>query len=506
MSHNLYARIQAALLSRPQHECLLTHDGRALSARALDAEVARLASVLVDAGVEPGDRVSAQVEKSLLNVLLYLAVLRIGGVYLPLNPAYTDPEVVYFLDDARPRVHVCAGSRTAPADSLRGARPRLRVMTLDDERGTLFDAFAAGGASSCCPADALPRGVDDLAAIVYTSGTTGKPKGAMLTHGNLGANADMLLEAWTISERDTLLHALPLFHVHGLFVGLSLTLLAGGTVILLPKFESAAVLEALSRATVMMGVPTYYTRLLAEPGLNRSTCAHMRLFISGSAPLSVETSNAFHERTGHRILERYGMTETGMSCSNPVAGDRRPGSVGRPLPGVQVRVVDEHGRDLPAGETGSLEVRGPHVFKGYWNLPEKTAAEFRDGWFVTGDLATLSDDDYVSIVGRSKDVIITGGLNVYPKEIEDVLDEQDGVVESAVVGVPHPDFGEGVVAVVVGAGPLDTEVLEAACRARLAGFKVPRRWVQLAHLPRNAMGKVQKNRLRADYAGSFEST
>ena len=350
----------------------------------------------------------------------------------------------------------------------------------------------------------MGRDSDDLASIIYTSGTTGKPKGAMITHSNLVANAEMLTEAWNYRSDDVLLHALPLFHVHGLFVALNLALMNGGSVIMLPKFDPDAVLDAMPDSTVMMGVPTYYTRLLADQRFNRDVSGHMRLFISGSAPLLVETSDEFFERTGQRILERYGMTETGMSCSNPLNGDRRAGSVGPPLPGVEVRIVDEDGAELTRGEIGSLEVRGEHVFKGYWKLPEKTATEFKGDWFITGDMATLSDDGYVSIVGRGKDLIISGGLNIYPKEIEDVLNDQDGVVESAVVGVPHPDFGEGIVAVLVGEHELEMEALQAACREKLAGFKVPRRWIQLDSLPRNTMGKVQKNLLRDDYIESFK--
>jgi malonyl-CoA/methylmalonyl-CoA synthetase len=325
----------------------------------------------------------------------------------------------------------------------------------------------------------------------------------MITHSNLVANADMLTEAWSYSSDDVLLHSLPLFHVHGLFVALNLALMNGGPVIMLPKFDPDMVLEAMPNATVMMGVPTYYTRLLADPRFNRDVSGHMRLFISGSAPLLVETSDEFFERTGQRILERYGMTETGMSCSNPLNGDRRAGSVGPPLPGVEVRIIAEDGSELSRGEIGSLEVKGDHVFKGYWKLPEKTATEFKGDWFITGDMATLSEDGYVSIVGRGKDLIISGGLNIYPKEIEDVLNDQDGVIESAVVGVPHPDFGEGIVAVLVGEHELDMDALQAICREKLAGFKVPRRWIQLDSLPRNTMGKVQKNLLRDDYTDSF---
>ena len=505
MSHNLYQRIQDALLSAPERDILTLMDGRTISGGSLDEMTATAAHVLLDAGVEPGDRVSVQIDKSWMNVVLYLAVLRIGGVYLPLNTAYTDSEITYFLTDAEPKVHVCGESRRAHVETLVTEVDGLSVFVLGDESGSFFEAFTEAQSLQNQASAVVERDADDLASILYTSGTTGKPKGAMITHGNLGANASMLTEAWGYSDSDTLLHALPLFHVHGLFVALNLALVNGGSVVLLPKFDPDTVLAALPQSTVMMGVPTYYTRLLQEPRFNRDVSGHMRLFISGSAPLLVETSDAFFERTGQRILERYGMTETGMSCSNPLHGERRAGSVGPALPGVACRVVGESDDVLSADQIGSLEVKGAHVFAGYWKLPEKTAAEFKGDWFITGDMATISADGYVSIVGRGKDLIISGGLNIYPKEIEDVLNDQPGVIESAVVGVPHPDFGEGIVAVLVGESDLDMGALETACRERLAGFKVPRRWEQLDALPRNTMGKVQKNLLRSDYEDSFAS-
>ncbi len=503
MTHNVFAAIQVNLQRFADKTLLSIPGGRNLTGSDLDAESAILSSTLVDLGLAPGDRVSVQIDKGWMNVVLYLAVLRCGAVYLPLNSAYTNSEIEYFLTDAESRLHVCVADRLSHIESLKGSMPGLQVLTLDGETGSLVDAFETAKAAGQSFTDVVARAADDLASIIYTSGTTGKPKGAMITHSNLVANAEMLTEAWGYDSDDVLLHSLPLFHVHGLFVALNLALINGGSVIMLPKFDPEMVLEAMPDVTVIMGVPTYYTRLLADPRFDRTVSGHMRLFISGSAPLLVETSDEFFGRTGQRILERYGMTETGMSCSNPLNGDRRAGSVGPPLPGVEVRIIAEDGSLLPYGEVGLLEVKGDHVFKGYWKLPEKTAAEFKGDWFITGDMATLSDDGYVSIVGRGKDLIISGGLNIYPKEIEDVLNDQAGVIESAVVGVPHPDFGEGIVAILVGDSELDTDALQAACREKLAGFKLPRRWIQLDALPRNTMGKVQKNLLRDDYRDSF---
>ena len=498
---NLFSVIESALSAVPEKTILQSLDGQRMSAAQLLEASDRMAAILVQQGVLPGDRVSVQVDKDFLNVVLYLGVLKAGAAYLPLNSGYTDDEIDYFLSDATPRVHVCTTPRAESAQAIAQRLSDTRVETLDLDGGTLRAAFERQtqglGAS-------VPRAPSDLASILYTSGTTGKPKGAMLTHQNLTANAQMLTQAWEYSSADALLHALPLFHVHGLFVALNLALVNAGAVVLLPKLDIDDVMQAMPLCTVMMGVPTYYTRLLSDSRFDRAAAEHMRLFISGSAPLLVETSNEFFERSGHRILERYGMTETGMSCSNPLHGERRAGSVGPALPGVQARVMDEQGAELPRGEVGSLQVKGDHVFAGYWNLPEKTASEFtQDGFFITGDMATQSSDDYVSIVGRGKDLVISGGLNIYPKEIEDVLNDIDHIVESAVVGVPHADFGEGIVAVLVCSGEIDLAAVEAICRKKLAAFKLPRSWHIVDALPRNTMGKVQKNLLRSEYATDF---
>ena len=494
MNQNLYQAFAEVFSDHPAAPVLHLDDGTVIDYATLDAMSARYANLLLALGAETGDRVTVQCDKSVETLWLYLGTIRAGLVYHPLNNAYQENELAYFLSNAAPRI-VVGDSTTLPT---------LKQLAAADATVIGVTALAERATAASDQFQTVTSAAADLAALLYSSGTTGVPKGIMLTHGNLASNARTLVESWGFTRDDVLLHALPVFHVHGLFVALNLALMNGGSVIMLPKFDPDAVLDAMPDSTVMMGVPTYYTRLLADQRFNRDVSGHMRLFISGSAPLLVETSDEFFERTGQRILERYGMTETGMSCSNPLNGDRRAGSVGPPLPGVEVRIVDENGAELPRGEIGSLEVRGEHVFKGYWKLPEKTAAEFKGDWFITGDMATLSDDGYVSIVGRGKDLIISGGLNIYPKEIEDVLNDQDGVVESAVVGVPHPDFGEGIVAVLVGEQELDMETLQAACRGKLAGFKVPRRWIQLDSLPRNTMGKVQKNLLRDDYIESFK--
>ena len=467
--------------------------GVTLSYADADREIARLAHALGALGVRRGDRVAVQVEKSPAAILLYLACVRAGAVLLPMNTAYTADEVEYLVGDAEPSLLV--------QDPGRPGRPDLTVATLDAAgHGTLADAAAAQPDKY----EAVPTGPDDLAAILYTSGTTGRPKGAMLTQRNLASNAVALHRIWGFRPDDVLLHALPVFHTHGLFVATNCALANGTGMIFLPRFDPGVVLEQLPRATVFMGVPTFYTRLLAEPALDAERCRGMRLFISGSAPLLATTHDEFRHRTGHRILERYGMTETSMITSNPLDGERRPGTVGFPLPDVEVRVTaPETGAVLPAGEVGGIEVRGPNVCAGYWRQPERTAAErTADGFFRTGDVGLFDADGYLSLVGRSKDLIISGGLNVYPKEVEAVLDELDGVVESAVIGVPDPDFGEAVVAVVVGvAGAVvEPDAVRAAARTRLAGFKVPKRVVVVEDLPRNAMGKVEKAKLRAEYA------
>ena len=486
-------------LDRVAIEC---EDGRVYTYGDLDATSARYARLLREIGVARGDRVAVQVEKSAAAVFLYLATLRLGGVYVPLNPAYTPAELGYFVADAEPRAVVC---RPEDESVLREICCDASILTLG----------ARGDGSLIERSETLPSGFhcslpasEDIAAILYTSGTTGRSKGAMLTHANLAANGCTLQQLWGFTSDDVLLHALPLFHAHGLFVALHCTLLAGARMLFLPRFDADSVVRLLPRTTVMMGVPTFYTRLLTNPGVTREACARVRLFISGSAPLLVETHQRFRERTGHAILERYGMTETGMNCSNPLRGERVPGSVGPPLPGVEVRVADAAGNVLEPGETGVLEVRGPNVFRGYWRMPEKTRAEFRgDGFFVTGDVARIDERGYVHLVGRARDLIISGGLNVYPKEIEEVLDSVEGVVESAVVGVPHPDFGEAVVAVVLRSADhpgLTEHAVVTAARQRLAAYKAPKRVFFTDALPRNAMGKVQKNVLQERYRALFD--
>jgi malonyl-CoA/methylmalonyl-CoA synthetase len=504
MTANLYEEIRANAPADPG-KLLLETPGRRFTYGDLDRLSGRIASALQNHGVAPGDRVAVQVEKSPEVIFLYLACLRMGAVYLPLNPAYTLPELDYFFGDAEPKVIVSDPERAAGILDLPGART-ARVLTLDAHgQGSLSDAASNAAASFAT----VPRGTDDLAAILYTSGTTGRAKGAMLTHGNLVSNALTLRKAWGFTAADVLLHMLPIYHTHGLFVAINTTLLAGARMIWLPRFEPDRVIASLPRASVLMGVPTHYVRLLGRADFTGRVAENVRLFISGSAPLLEETFHDFEARTGQRILERYGMTETGMNTSNPLQGERRPGTVGPALPGVELRVADDTGRVLPAGETGVLEMRGPNVFKGYWRLPEKTREEFRaDGFFVTGDIARIDQDGYVTIVGRAKDLIISGGLNIYPKEIESVIDAQDGVAESAVIGVPHPDFGEGVLAVVKrreGAVALDADALIAATRTQLAAFKTPKRVVFVDDLPRNTMGKVQKNLLRETYRDAFRA-
>ncbi|MEM6761498.1 MAG: malonyl-CoA synthase [Pseudomonadota bacterium] len=477
-----------------------------LSYGGLDAATARFANALVSRGVKPGDRVAAQVPKSIGALMLYLGAVRAGAIFLPLNTAYTAAEVEYFLTDAEPAVFVCAPkSEGAFKDLTRNVGASLLTMGQDaageDGAGTLTqEADAASSAFGT-----VPRGPDDLAAILYTSGTTGRSKGAMLSHNNLLSNALTLKDLWRFTAADRLIHALPIYHTHGLFVATNVTLAAGGRLIFMPRFDADAIVEAMPGATAMMGVPTFYTRLLDHPGLNKSAAANMRLFVSGSAPLLAETHARWLERTGHAILERYGMTETSMNTSNPYDGERRAGTVGFPLPGVEVRVTGETGEPLPTGEIGAIEVRGPNVFGGYWRMPEKTAEELRqNGFFLTGDLGRFDEEGYLSIVGRSKDLIISGGFNVYPKEVEGLIDDIDGVQESAVIGLPHPDFGEGVVAVVVPsrAGLSEGDVLNPLASV-LAKYKQPKRVFVVDALPRNTMGKVQKAALREEYSATF---
>ncbi|HSH42770.1 MAG TPA: malonyl-CoA synthase [Arenicellales bacterium] len=485
----------------PERTCIELTDGTRMSYGELDAATARAAAALTALGVEPGDRVAAQVDKSVAALVLYLATIRAGAVFLPLNTGYTSAEVEYFVNDASPALLVCRPeSESALQPLAQAAGARLRTLDAGGSGGSWPQAVAEAGSGAPEPA---PRDADDLAGILYTSGTTGRAKGAMLTQRNLASNALTLVECWRFNADDVLIHALPIFHTHGLFVAVHCVMVAGASMIFLPRFDAAEVLSLMPRATVLMGVPTFYTRLLAEPGLDAGATANMRLFISGSAPLLEETHREFQQRTGHAILERYGMTETSMNTSNPYDGERRAGTVGPPLPDVEVRVTDpETGKPLPPGEVGQLEVRGPNVFKGYWQMPDKTREEFRDdGFFITGDMGLIDEQGYVSIVGRSKDLIISGGYNVYPKEVENEIDALPGVVESAVIGVPHPDFGEAVVAVVVPekGARLDEGSLVAPLADRLARYKQPKKVVFVDALPRNTMGKVQKNLLREQY-------
>jgi malonyl-CoA/methylmalonyl-CoA synthetase len=508
MNQNLFSALRAGFPAVLDSIAIDTADDAALrySWRDLDRGTAMLANLLGSLDLPAGSRVAVQTEKSVEALMLYLAVLRAGLVYLPLNTAYQRDEIGYFIGNAEPAVVVCAPKNFGWVSRIAFAAGTTHVFTLGDDRSGSLLQRAAVHIDVHAP---VVRGADELAAILYTSGTTGRSKGAMLTHGNLLSNAQVLKTYWGWREGDVLIHALPIFHVHGLFVASHGALLNGSKMIWLNKFEPKTVVAHLPEATVFMGVPTLYTRLLAEPGLNRAVCSHMRLFISGSAPLLLETFNLFRERTGHTILERYGMSETAMLTSNPyhaADGERRGGTVGFPLPGVGVRVVDDAGAPCPTGEIGQMQVRGPNVFKGYWRMPEKTAEEFTaDGWFKTGDVGRIDERGYVTIVGRSKDLIISGGFNVYPAEIESTLNDMAGVGESAVIGVPHPDFGEAVVAVVVprpGSTP-DAAALIAELKAKIANFKVPKRVFVVDELPRNAMGKVQKNLLRDAHKGLF---
>ncbi len=502
MNANLFSRLFDNL-DNPARLAIEMLDGTRISYGDLIGEAGRIANVLVANGVEPGDRVAAQTEKSVPGLVLYLATARAGAVYLPLNTAYTLNELEYFLTDAEPSMVVCDPSKAEGIGAI-ATKINARVMTLGaDGKGSLTEAAAKAKAEFTTVA----RANDDLAAILYTSGTTGRSKGAMLTHDNLASNSFSLVDYWRFTDKDVLIHALPIYHTHGLFVASNVTLFARASMIFLPKFDPEMIIRLMARATVMMGVPTFYTRLLQSPALTREAAKHMRLFISGSAPLLADTHREWSARTGFAILERYGMTETNMNTSNPYDGDRVPGAVGRALPGVSVRVTDaETGKEIARDTIGMIEVKGPNVFKGYWRMPEKTKAEFRDdGFFITGDLGKIDADGYVHILGRGKDLVISGGFNVYPKEIESEIDAMPGVIESAVIGVPHADFGEGVTAVVVctkGAEVDEASVLK-ALDGRLAKFKMPKRVFVVDELPRNAMGKVQKNILRNTYADIY---
>lgn len=486
MSANLYELIADAAAKAGTTPVFVENGRTLLTYDKLDATVAGWANALANLGAKPGDRLLVQAEKSVEGALLYLASLRAGLVYVPLNTAYTPAEVAYFIGDAEPAVIVGDSDALAP---LAGA---ARLVALD--------ALAAAAAGDF---ETVPRAPDDLAAILYTSGTTGRSKGAMLSHDNLSSNALVLKQYWHWQPGDVLIHALPIYHVHGLFVALHGALLNGSTMVWHGAFSADPVLADLPHATMLMGVPTFYVRLAAHEGLTREAVANIRMFVSGSAPLLESTFADFEAKTGHLILERYGMTEAGMICSNPYDGERIPGTVGFPLPGVEARVADEEGRELPRGELGVLEIKGPNLFKGYWRQPEKTEEEMRpDGHFITGDVATMDEDGRVAIVGRAKDLIIAGGLNIYPREIELAIDAICGVAESAVIGVPHPDLGEAVVAIVIGSGLDEAEIL-ARLDGQLARFKQPRRILFADALARNAMGKVQKAALREEHAGLF---
>ena len=523
-NHNLFAALRAAFPANLDEVAVETDDGLLYSWRDLDRATAMMANLLQSLDIAPSadgvpPRVAVQVEKSVEAMVLYLATLRAGFVFLPLNTAYQSAEIEYFIGNAEPAVVVCSGKNFNWVSKIAFKAGTRHVFTLDDKRtGSLLER-AAHHSDQQTP---VVRGADDLAAILYTSGTTGRSKGAMLSHGNLLSNAVMLKDYWGWTATggpegrgDVLIHALPIFHVHGLFVAIHGALLNGSKMLWHSKFDPRRVIADMPRATVFMGVPTLYVRMLGEASLTQAQAANMRLFISGSAPLLIETFNEWRERTGHTILERYGMSETVMLTSNPYGSDdryggqleRRGGTVGFPLPGVQVRIQGDDGQAMPVGEIGGVQVAGPNVFAGYWRMPEKTKEEFTaDGFFKTGDVGQQDERGYITIVGRSKDLIISGGYNVYPAEIEGYLNDMPGVAESAIVGVPHPDFGEVGVAVVIAkpGARLDADGLVGALKAKLANFKIPKRCFIASELPRNTMGKVQKNLLRDQYKALFD--
>jgi malonyl-CoA/methylmalonyl-CoA synthetase len=490
---NTYACFAERFLQSPTRLFLEADRGESFSYADVDRATARYANFLLGLGLKSGDRVAVQVDKSPQAVFLYLACLRAGLCYLPLNNAYQQGEIRYFLSDAEPAVAICSPQNVEWFAKLCADANVPHTFTLDQNGAGSFTDSARSAATKFITATSNP---DDLAVIIYTSGTTGRSKGAMVTHGNLTSNAQVLCNAWKITSADVLIHALPIFHIHGLFVALNTTLLSGAKLIFHRKFDAHAVSAALPHATLLMGVPTFYTRLLTEPSFTRESCLSMRLFVSGSAPLLLDTFNEFRERSSHTILERYGMSEAGMICSNPYEGERRGGTVGKTLPGVNLRI--------DGGDTGGIEIRGANVFSGYWRMPEKTREEFTaDGYFKTGDIGTIDKDGYVSIVGRAKDLIISGGFNVYPKEIELVIDAIPGVAESAVIGLPHPDFGEAVTAVIVRDkqdSSLNEADVVAHVKTELASFKVPKRVHFVEELPRNTMGKVQKSTLRERFS------
>ncbi|MGD8795700.1 MAG: malonyl-CoA synthase [Thiohalophilus sp.] len=502
LNHNIYSVFQSCFPESRSATFIENETGQTWSYADLESESARLARFLTSLGVKKGDRVAVQVEKSPQAMFLYLACLRAGFIYLPLNTAYLENEIAYFLENAEPSVVICRATNQKMIQRLCDSQGVPHLFTLEqDGSGSLIEQAA----NTDNQFETVECAIDDVAVILYTSGTTGRPKGAMITHGNLANNGRALHQAWGWQPNDVLLHALPIFHIHGLFVACHCVLLNGSKMIFLPKFDTKEIIRQLPRATVFMGVPTFYTRLLADPEFTREVCDNMRLFTCGSAPLLEQTFEEFRQRTGQTILERYGMTETGMNTSNPLDGERIAGTVGMPLPGVSARIVDDNGKPVAKGEVGQLQVKGGNVFKGYWRMPEKTAEEFtEDGYFRTGDMAMQHDNGYYSIVGRAKDMVITGGYNVYPKEIESVIDDIDGVKESAVIGLPHPDFGEAVTAVIVpesGSNELDEQKIIQQLKTELANFKVPKRIFFVEELPRNTMGKVQKNILRDQFSG-----
>ena len=502
-SNNIYSVFKTHFPESPDATFLETSNGIKYSYSYLEQESARIANFLTAQGVTKGDRVAVQVEKSPHVLFLYLACLRAGLIYLPLNTAYTESELNYFIENAEPTVVICRPETKDLFSNFNNEHLKY-IFTLDaNDQGSLMDKSRGTSAEF----ETVSCDSNDVAVILYTSGTTGRPKGAMITHANLAANGLALQQVWNWKQDDVLLHALPIFHIHGLFVACHNVLLGGSKMLFVPRFDSKTIMQLLPKATVLMGVPTFYTRLLDEADFNQDYCNNMRLFISGSAPLLEQTFEDFQQRTGHTILERYGMTETGMITSNPVEGDRIAGTVGLPLPGIETRIVNQDNLSITDG-VGILQVKGPNVFKGYWHMPEKTAEEFTDdGFFITGDMARYNENGYISIVGRNKDMVITGGYNVYPKEIELLLDELEGVKESAVIGLPHKDFGEAVTAIVVPADmnyPPDEKFLITRLREQLASYKTPKKIIFIEQLPRNSMGKVQKNILRETYDALYK--
>lgn len=503
MKLNLFKLFEETFSKNPEKVFLEDHHGTQYTYQDLLDRTAQFSNYLRRIGITKGDRVAVQVDKSVDCLFLYLACLRAGIVYLPLNPAYQDHELNYFCEDAKPSLFVCQAHRIASIQGIVDALAIKHLETLESDKTGSLLIHARSESSEFVTAE---TDKDDIAVILYTSGTTGNPKGAMLSHMNLATNGEALVDAWEFKPDDVLLHTLPIYHVHGLFFATHCTLLSSASMIFLPKFDVETTLTYLSRSTVMMGIPTYYTRLLKEVRFNRDACKRMRLFTSGSAPLLEKTFYEFEEKTGVALLERYGMTETGVNTSNPLRGTRKPGAVGYPLPNSLCRVVDDADQPVELDEPGSIQVKGDNVFLGYWNKADKTAESFtQDKFFKTGDIGTVDADGYISIIGREKDMIISGGLNVYPKEVELTIDKMDGISESAVIGIPHDDFGEAVVAVVVkkpGSTVGDVEII-GHVKSLHARFKAPKKVFFVDELPRNAMSKVQKNFLRDEYKSTF---